>query len=73
MTSRFSVVSDAGQRPIGSAGSRQGEFIQGGIPFNPPNCQGTTKAGVPCTARRAMGTMLCIGHLRSKGTNVDPS
>ena len=68
MADRFSAI--AVDRPIGSAGSRQEGYVQG-APFDPPNCQGVTKAGINCSAPRALGTMFCIGHLRSKGGNVD--
>ena len=44
----------------------------GGMPFDPPNCQGVTKAGIACTGPRAKSTMYCVGHLRQRGElNVD--
>ncbi len=39
----------------------------GGMPFNPPHCQGRTKNDTPCKAKRANGTLFCVGHLRARG------
>ena len=61
----------AAARVVGSEGTRQEGWTQGGTPFDPPNCQAVTKKGGPCSARRAHGTMYCIGHLRSMGNNGD--
>ena len=71
MADRFSVIDDSRQRPVGSSGGRQEGFTQGGIPFSPPNCQDIAKNGGPCRAPRALGTMYCIGHLRSRGADVN--
>ena len=52
----------AQDRVVGKEGTRG---VAGGVPFDPPNCQGITKLGSNCRAPRANGTMYCIGHLRS--------
>lgn len=55
----------AAARRQGTAGARP---VQGaGMPYNPPHCTAATKAGVPCKAPRAFGTLLCVGHLKQQG------
>jgi len=54
-----------GSRAEGSTSARPAPF--GGMPFNPPHCQGVTKAGKSCTGPKAKGTMYCVGHLRQRG------
>lgn len=44
-----------------------GRLVQGGVAFDPPNCQEITKQGVNCRGPRAKGTMYCVGHLRARG------
>lgn len=51
-------------RVVGQEGTRP---VQGGMPFNPPNCQGITKKQEPCSGPRAKGTLYCVGHLRQRG------
>ena len=67
MTSRFGTI-ETHDRIVGREGAAH---VIGGVDFDPPNCQGITKAGISCSAPRALGTLFCIGHLRSKGDNVD--
>lgn len=61
---RFTAVKQ--DRIVGREGAHQ---VIGGVDFNPPNCQGITKAGKSCSAPRAHGTMYCVGHLRSMDGN----
>lgn len=57
---RFSAVKQ--DRIVGREGTTH---VIGGVDFNPPHCQGITKAGIMCKAPKAKGTLYCIGHLRS--------
>lgn len=37
------------------------------VPYTPTHCADATKAGTPCQARPANGTIHCVGHLRKRG------
>lgn len=63
MTTRFRETG-ADARVVGQEGTRP---VVGGVDFDPPHCQGVTKAGISCRGPRALGTLYCIGHLRSRG------
>ena len=54
-----------GYRRVGRQNARPA--TPDGLPFNPPNCQGITKAGLACTGPKAKGTLYCVGHLRQRG------
>ena len=71
MGNRAASTGFEGQREIAStvraSSSGTRAAAPGGMPFDPPNCQGRTKNDTPCMAKRARGTMFCVGHLRQRG------